>query len=99
LSRLPYSFHYLAERELNDAAAYYERERVGLGIAFLEELERCVESVLDHPEAAPLIGKRVRRKLLSQFPYGLIYSIRDDHVRILAVMNLKRRPFYWRSRQ
>jgi hypothetical protein len=29
------SFHPLAERELNDAAQYYERESVGLGAAFL----------------------------------------------------------------
>lgn len=99
MSRLSYSFHYLAERELNDAAAYYERERVGLGMAFLDELERCIEYVLDHPEAAPLVGRRARRKLLSRFPYGLVYSIADDQLRILAIMNLKRRPFYWKRRK
>jgi hypothetical protein len=29
------SFHQLAERELNDAAQYYDREQPGLGAAFI----------------------------------------------------------------
>lgn len=99
MGRPSYSFHYLAERELNDAAAYYERESAGLGVAFLDELERCIGHILEHPDAAPPIGSAVRRKLLARFPYGLVYSRRADHVRILAVMNLKRRPFYWQARR
>jgi hypothetical protein len=34
------SFHRLAERELNDAALYYERESPGLGVSFLDDIER-----------------------------------------------------------
>ena len=33
------SFHELAERELNDAALYYEQESTGLGVKFLDEVE------------------------------------------------------------
>lgn len=38
------SFHQLAERELNDAALYYERESPGLGSKFLSEVEHYVKS-------------------------------------------------------
>jgi hypothetical protein len=34
------SFHELAERELNDAALYYEQKKAGLGIKFIEALFR-----------------------------------------------------------
>ncbi len=34
---------------------------------------------------------------MRRFPYGLIYRIQSDRVVIVAVMHLKRRPFYWRS--
>ena len=34
------SFHELADRELNDAALYYEAETAGLGVRFLDEVER-----------------------------------------------------------
>jgi hypothetical protein len=38
------SFHRLAELELNEAAAYYELERPGLGARFLREIDRCIDS-------------------------------------------------------
>ncbi len=63
----PVSFHRLADRELNEAAQYYELERPGLGAAFL--IIRC-------------------------FPYGLLSTIKADGIRVLTVMNLKRRPTY-----
>ena len=93
------SYHYLAEIELNEAAEYYDRERLGLGGAFLTEVERAAENVLEFPESSPRVASTVRRKLLRRFPYGILYSLRPDEVRILAVMNLKRRPFYWRGRE
>ena len=93
------TFHRLAEIELNEAAEYYERERSGLGRAFLNEIERAIHSILEHPEGSPLVAETVRRKLVRRFPYGILYSVRKDGIRILAIMNLKRRPFYWRGRK
>ena len=40
-------FHRLAEYELNEAAQYYDLEEPGLGAAFLEEVDRCLQSVQD----------------------------------------------------
>ena len=95
----PVTFHHLAEIELNEAAEYYERERSGLARAFLNEVERAIQSILEHPEGSPLVAETVRRKLVRRFPYGILYSVRKDSIRILAIMNLKRRPFYWRRRK
>src|SRR6266851_2566043 len=38
-------FHRLAERELNEAAHYYHLENPGLGSSFLQEVERCLQSI------------------------------------------------------
>lgn len=92
------SFNELAERELNDAMQYYERERMDLGSAFIAEVERATAMILDHPEASPTILGDVRRRLCHRFPYGLLYSIKGEEIRILAVMNLRRRPGYWAGR-
>jgi hypothetical protein len=43
------SFNQLAERELNDAAHYYELESSGLGEAFLAEAQRCCDAILEQP--------------------------------------------------
>ena len=92
------SFHELAVRELNEAAQYYELERPGLGSAFVSEVQRCLRSISEHPEAGRVIAGQIRRRLLRRFPYGLLYTIKPDTIRILAVMNLKRRPAYWVGR-
>jgi len=92
-------FHKLAELELNEAAQFYEQETPGLGHAFLNEVERCLQFTSEHPEAGPVVRGQVRRRLLRRFPYALLYSIKPQGIRILAVMNLKRRPNYWVGRE
>ena len=92
-------FHRLAEHELNEAAQYYDLEEPGLGSSFLEEVDRCLQSIEAHPEAGPVLRGSVRRRLLRRFPYALLYKIKPNGLRILAVMNLKRRPMYWVGRE
>ncbi|SRR5713101_7149196 len=92
-------FHRLAERELNEAAQYYDLENPGLGSSFLQEVGRCLESIEAHPEAGAILRRSVRRRLLRRFPYAILYKIEPDTTRILAVMNLKRRPTYWVGRE
>jgi plasmid stabilization system protein ParE len=92
------SFHRLAERELNDAALYYERESPGLGVSFLDEIERHIEAIVKNPNAGKKMRGQVRRRILRKFPYGILYSIKADGIRILAIMNLRRRPTYWVGR-
>jgi len=92
-------FHRLADRELNEAAQYYEFESPGLGFAFLQEVDRCLQSIEENPEAGVILRDAVRRRLLRRFPYALLYKIKPNGIRILAVMNLKRRPAYWVGRE
>jgi toxin ParE1/3/4 len=97
-SEMTISFNPLAERELNDAAQYYDLESPGLGSAFLAEVEHTFNRIEEHPEAAAVIRGAIRRRLVRRFPYAVLYRLRDDEVRILAVMNLRRRPNYWIGR-
>jgi plasmid stabilization system protein ParE len=92
------SFHHLAERELEDASRYYEYESPGLGAAFLDAVEKTCASILEHRDSGGTVFGSIRRRMIRRFPYALLYSIRSDRIRILAVMNLKRRPTYWIGR-
>jgi plasmid stabilization system protein ParE len=78
---------------------YYSSESPGLGTAFLDEIQRCIESILASPEGGLAVKAPVRRRLARRFPYAVLYSIRPSGVRILAVMHLKRRPLYWVGRE
>ena len=92
------SFHDLAKVELNEAAQYYETESAGLGHAFVTEVERSTDEIVRYPEAGLLIRGSIRRRLIRRFPYALLYRVKPTEIRILAVMNLKRRPAYWVGR-
>ena len=98
MSRL-FSIHEAAEAEINKAADFYDLESPGLGSVFIDEIQKAIERIAEFPEAAPLIRERVRKKALIKFPYSLVYSIRQDEIRILAVAHQKRHPFYWRERR
>jgi plasmid stabilization system protein ParE len=92
------SFHDLAQLELNEAARYYESESPGLGQAFITAVERCTDEIVQYPEAGLVVRGSIRRRLIRRFPYALLYRVKPTEVRILAVMNLKRRPAYWVGR-
>jgi len=89
----------MAERELNEAASYYSSESPALGAAFLTEIQRCIQSILDYPEAGPVLLGSVRRRLARRFPYAVLYSVKPAEIRILAVMHMRRRPMYWAGRE
>ena len=92
-------FDAAAERELNEAVDFYDLESPGLGDAFLAEVEHALTQVEAFPEAAEPLRDGVRRRLLHTFPYALLYSLRSDEVRVLAVAHQRRRPLYWEGRR
>jgi toxin ParE1/3/4 len=48
------SIHENAERELIDAATFYESQRIGFSLAFIDEVERAVEQILTYPLSCQL---------------------------------------------
>ncbi len=92
-----------AEEEIAHAIERYEKEREGLGFEFWEELSTAIDSLEEPgPECGPVIGLPreldVRRKLLSRFPYAVVFVERATFVRVISVMHGHRRPAYWLRR-
>ena len=71
----PVSFHRLAQHVLTEAAQFYDMESPGRGPSFLDEVERCTQAILKHPQAGPIVIGPVRRRPLPRFPYALLYSV------------------------
>lgn len=94
-----YSFHLEAEAEFVDAIDYYEECENGLGEDFALEINSTIRNILAFPTAWPAIDGAVRRCLTHRFPFGVLYSIEQDFIFILAVMNLHRHPDYWKKRR
>jgi plasmid stabilization system protein ParE len=95
---MKFSFHPLANEELDKAVEYYEECQPGLGLEFAEEIYAAIARISEHPCAWLPMSKRTRRCLANRFPYGVIYQVKSKMIRIIAVANLHRRPGYWKDR-
>ena len=91
-------FHPLASNELDEAVKYYEEIREGLGLEFLEELNSTIKRIIKFPTAWAKVLQYCRRCLTHRFPFGVIYQIKENVIFIIAVMQLNRKPDYWKDR-
>jgi hypothetical protein len=95
---MDFSFHPEAEAEFFGAVDWYEVQEPGLGEEFADEVVSAILRVLEYPNAWPLLQGTIRRCLVNRFPFGLLYTVRDDEVFIVAVTHLRRSPDYWKGR-
>lgn len=91
-------YNVLAEAELQGIVERYEDLKSGLGLRFLDAVNKKTDEILESPRRWRLFGGS-RRVLLARFPYGIVYrEISEEEVEVVAVAHLKRRPTYWRAR-
>src|SRR5687767_558380 len=94
---MTFSFLPPAQRELAEAAAYYESREAHLGEEFIVEVHAAIRRIRSHPEAWTEIDPGVRRCRTNRFPYGIIYITDGDRMIIVSVMHLHRHPETWRK--
>lgn len=87
-----------AEADLVNARDWYERQRKGLGAAFLLCVEEVFERVDRMPEMYAAVYHDVRRALTRRFPYAVYYRIADHEVVVLGILHTHRDPREWQSR-
>jgi hypothetical protein len=80
------------------AARYYDARRPGLGDEFLDEIALVVGRIRTSPKAIAPFAADMRARLLSRFPYALVYCVAADGAIIVAVAHNSRRTGYWRRR-
>lgn len=92
-------FFRAAEREADEAVAWYEKRETGLGAAFRESVEDTILSIQNNPYANPAVhGSKVCRALVDRFPYIVVYSLEADRILIVSVFHTSRNPSTWRGR-
>lgn len=95
---MKFFFHPEARDELNGAVDFYEQTQSGLGLDFAEEVYAAIARIIKFPDAWSELSENSRRCLINRFPYALIYQIKNENLRIIAVAHLHRRPNYWKKR-
>ncbi|MGL5808060.1 MAG: type II toxin-antitoxin system RelE/ParE family toxin [Xenococcaceae cyanobacterium] len=94
-----YVFHPDALTEYADAVRYYTEQRTEIAQAFINAIEDAVYRIRESPTRYTAIDEDVRRCMTRKFPYGILYTIEQDCILILAVMHCSREPGYWKNRK
>lgn len=89
-----------AERGLIDGAQFYAREAgVDLGLAVVAEFERAIGVLCAHPRLGTIWRGATRRFHLRRFPYSIIYQVKPEEVRVIALAHQRREAGYWSGRE
>lgn len=87
-----------AECDLDEAHAWYSKQRPGLGGQFLRAVDSSFKAIRRHPEAYQLVDRKMRRALLRRFPYGVFFEVAETEIVVYAVFHCARDPRAWRRR-
>ena len=89
-----------ADRELTEGALFYAREGgAAVALAFIAEYERVLALLCAHPEIGAVWKNRRRRFPMRKFSYSVVYYIRGEEIRVVALAHHRRRPAYWVARK
>ena len=81
------------------AFEWYENERSGLGLEFLDELRAAYHRIADGPLKYQELRGGIRRALLGRFPYAIYFAIEEEIVVVVAVLHASRDPAEWQRRK
>ncbi len=87
-----------AEAEIAEAADWYNREKPGLGVAFVLAVNATIEAIQRNPFQYQIIWRQFRRAGVPRFPYGLIYHASERDITVVACFHGRRNPSVWKKR-
>ena len=94
----PVKYHRLAESELVESGLFYERRRVLLGDNFLNLIEEALAKIQANPDSGKPGKFQTRSWKVRRFPFRIVYLEQPEHIWIVAVAHLSRKPNYWLER-
>jgi toxin ParE1/3/4 len=96
----PVIIHRKAREELDNSIFYYEKQKTGLGLDFLSEIEQALDTIQRNPSLGGIYkATGLRRYVVQRFPFIIFYTEFDEFIWVVAIAHGKRRPNYWRERQ
>lgn len=85
--------------DVEAAFEWYENERPGLGLEFLDELRASYNRIVGGPLKYQELRGGIRRALLKRFPYAVYFATEGDLVVVVAVLHASRDPAEWQRRR
>jgi toxin ParE1/3/4 len=92
-------FHPEADEDFDYGLQHYAAIQADLARRFLKHIEELTAEIVEQPKLYRIFRRPAfRRHFRRPFPYALVYIVKPDHVRVLAVMHFRQPPGYWLHR-
>lgn len=87
-----------AKDEFDAAADWYEQQQAGLGVDFIARVREVLDRITANPQLHATVHGDVRKAVVKQFPYVVLYREDAGEVVVIAVFHTARDPSIWQSR-
>jgi hypothetical protein len=81
-----------AELDIDEAVKYYDSVSLGLGLEFINVIDKYFTQILQVPTASTVHYDQVRVKPVKVFPFTIHYIISTPHIIVLRVFNTHQKP-------
>lgn len=88
-----------ADLDVEAAFQWYENEREGLGLEFIDELRGTYNRIVDGPLKYQHLRSSIPRALLRRFPYAVYFVIENKDIVVVAVLHVSRGSAQWQLRR
>jgi len=87
-----------ARAEFLADVAYYDQVQPGQGARFAAAVEEATARALAFPLSGSPATPSIRRVIVKNFPFSIVYRPEADGIVVFAVAHQSRLPGYWRNR-
>lgn len=93
-------YHPLFERDVIEAAEWYDDRADGLGDAFAANVAQAIDAVIVSPERFGKVSSELHYARVQRFPYLVLFDYSDSDLLLLGVLHTAKSIQKWRrSRQ
>ena len=86
-----------AVQEATAAFEWYQTEAPGLGDAFFQRVDECINFIYHNPQWHAIVEGDYRRALVRRFPYAVFYKYDDEKVHIYSIFHCAQNPEIWQK--
>lgn len=87
-----------AKDEFDQATDWYEQKQPGLGATFVARVGDVLNRIAANPHLHAAVYQDVRKAVVRQFPYVVLYREEPGEVVVIAVFHTARDPRIWQGR-
>jgi plasmid stabilization system protein ParE len=82
----------LARLEFEDAVAWYDEQRPGLGNEFRIKVQEALHQISKSPDRFRLATPTMHKVIIRRFPYSLYYSMELSTINVISIFHGARNP-------